>query len=538
MKLSHRLAAIIACAIAGLLITGIFALTALRTTMLEDRRAEIHNVLTLAANQVARYQALEKSGELTREKAQAEAIKALTAMRDGNKTYVWARTVGALGLVHPKAEVIGKVDFGITLANGKTNWQNYLDHLETTNFAIFDDKAKRPGGTEELLPKLNGVMKIAEWDWLLGYGMFADDINAAFWSLAWKFVVLAFVMTAAVLVLAITMARKIYGLLGGEPDYAATVALAIANGDLTREVSGNVGKKSMLAAVAEMQRNLRTMIQSIQHGAAQLGTATTGLTHQMLHIRDAATQSADSTSSTAAAIEELSVSIDHISSSARETQENSARSTQLAAQGESLVKEACETIQQIACDVDAASERIVGLTAHSLEIGGIAQTIGEIAAQTNLLALNAAIEAARAGEQGRGFAVVADEVRKLAERTTAATKEITVTINAIQEDTQSVVHSMHTVTPRVASGVDKATQAAAALRSITEEARATMNKVHDVASATAEQSQASASVAQNVERISNMVEESSISVTAANENVRTLERLSGSLLDSVSKFRL
>ncbi|MDQ8020897.1 MAG: methyl-accepting chemotaxis protein [Moraxellaceae bacterium] len=538
MKLSHRLALIVACAALGLVLLAAFALTALRTNMLNDRRQEIHTVLNLASKQVAHYQALEAGGKMSREDAQARAIEALTTLRDGNKTYVWARTVGALGLVHPNPSVVGKVDFGVTLPSGKTNWQNYLDHLVSTDFAFFDDMVKRPGGTDDLVPKINGVTKIKGWDWLVGYGVFVDDINTAYWAMARNFLFIGIAVLAVVIGLAVVMSRRIYARLGGEPDYAADVALAIAGGDLSRKVSAPAGNDSLLSAIAQMQASLRQMIESIQDGARELGSSTASLTGQMEQINRASQQSSDATSSTAAAIEELSVSIDHISSSARETEQNSSRSSDLAARGEQLVSEACATIEQVSDNVVQASASIEDLLERSREIDGIASVIREIADQTNLLALNAAIEAARAGEQGRGFAVVADEVRKLAERTTQATAQITQMIGLIQSNTGSVVDSMKAVTPRVALGVEKATDAAAALREISAGAAATLAKVRDVASATSEQSQAGTAVARNVEHIAQMVDASAASVEAANGNVRKLEALASSLLGSVSRFRL
>jgi methyl-accepting chemotaxis protein len=536
MKLSQRLGLIVACAICGLILVAGLALATLRNTMLEDRRQEIQSVLGLATKQVAYYQGLEQSGKLSRQEAQARAVEALSALRDGKK-YLWARTSDALGLVHPNPDVIGKIDWGAKLANGKSNFQTYLDTLATTDFAFFDDMVKRPG-TDVLVHKINGVTKLAGWDWVIGFGLFADDISDAFWSMAWKFVGVGLLVLAVVAGLAFAMARGIYRRLGGEPDYAAEVANAIAAGDLSRRLSARPGDNSLLAAIGKMQGSLREMIEGIQQGAGRLGQASGGLTVQMSHISEASRMSSDATSATAAAIEELSVSVEQISSSARETEGNSSRSSELAAEGEKLVGRASETIRQVSTQVAEASVRIEGLLERSREVGGIASVIKEIADQTNLLALNAAIEAARAGEQGRGFSVVADEVRKLAERTTQATGQITTMIATIQQDTVSVVDSMRAVTPRVDLGVNMADRAAEALREINLGAAATLNKVRDVANATAEQSQASSSVAENVERIAQMVEESAASVNAANESVHALEQLAGELRASVANFRL
>jgi len=228
--------------------------------------------------------------------------------------------------------------------------------------------------------------------------------------------------------------------------------------------------------------------------------------------------------------------VDHISQSAKETEANAAQVNDLAGQGESMVGKASDEIRRAASQVDEATVLIGGLAERSREIGGIANVIKEISDQTNLLALNAAIEAARAGEQGRGFAVVADEVRKLAERTGKATGEITSMIRAIDADTTGVVNGMHAIGPQVALGVEMAMQAGATLRRINEASVVALSNVSEVAAATTEQSQTSTSIAQNVEQISNMIYESTESVRAANENVTMLEQLAKELRQSVARF--
>jgi methyl-accepting chemotaxis protein len=537
MTLYKRLAVMITCSVLGLVLIAGFSLYTLRSTMLEDRRTEIHEVLNLAVRQVGYFQELEQSGKLSRSMAQARAIEALSSLRDGKKSYLWARTVGALGLVHPNPKVIGKVDFGDVLANGKTNWQNYLDILATRDFAYFNDMTKRPG-TDVAVPKINGIAMIHGWDWVIGFGVFVDDVDTAYWHLAWSFIGIGFVIMAIVLGFAVTMMRRVYQQIGGEPEYAVEVARAIATGDLTHALDAHCSKDSLLGAMAGMQNSLRQMIEHIQRSALSLGQSAQGLSSQMAQISEASSQSTSATASTAASIEQLSVSINHISGSARETEEHSAHSSALASNGEQLVGRASETIQGLSVDLSESSAQIEGLLDRSREIGSIASVIKEIADQTNLLALNAAIEAARAGELGRGFAVVADEVRKLAERTTQATSQISVMIGDIQGDTGTVVERMQAITPKVSDGVKMAGDAAAALREISHGVVSTLNQIRAVASATAEQTEASNSVARNVERIAHMVKSSSDSVSAANMNVRDLETLAAELRDSVSRFRL
>jgi methyl-accepting chemotaxis protein len=316
--------------------------------------------------------------------------------------------------------------------------------------------------------------------------------------------------------------------LGGEPQYVNEVMKSLASGDLTVDIRGGSdnsvlgGVRTTVAALREMMRTIRGSADEVATGSGEIATASRS-------VASAAHTGSDAASSMAAAVEQMTVSVAHISESARETEVNSSRSAKLAEEGEGRTNRATEEMNAIATSISGAAERIGTLVARANEIGTIAGVIKEIAAQTNLLALNAAIEAARAGEQGRGFAVVADEVRGLAERTADATVQIEKMINAIQSDTHQAVEAMGAAKPQVQRGVELVGSAAESLREIRQGATDTLAKVRDVANATQEQSTASTAIAQQVEQIAQMVDHTSASVkqtaTAAAELERTAERL-------------
>jgi methyl-accepting chemotaxis protein len=194
----------------------------------------------------------------------------------------------------------------------------------------------------------------------------------------------------------------------------------------------------------------------------------------------------------------------------------------LATDGESVVVKTVTDINAIAQSVNASAELIDQLEMQSQRISAVISVIKEVADQTNLLALNAAIEAARAGEQGRGFAVVADEVRKLAERTGRSTKEITETVQIMRNGTQAASASMRNAVDQVNASVVRASGAGDTIRSIGKGSRETVAMVSEISDAIQEQSSASNSVAQSVERIAQMAEQST---AAAHQNAETAHRL-------------
>jgi methyl-accepting chemotaxis protein len=209
----------------------------------------------------------------------------------------------------------------------------------------------------------------------------------------------------------------------------------------------------------------------------------------------------------------------------------------IAQEGGRVVAETIEGMGRISIVVLKSAATVHALGKSSDQIGEIIQVIDDIADQTNLLALNAAIEAARAGEQGRGFAVVADEVRKLAERTSKATKEIALMIKQIQNDTNEAVLSMEEGTKEVERGKELADQAGEALREIIEGSEKVVDVITQVAAASEEQSSAAELISRSIEAISNVTSESATGISEIAKTSENLNRLTANLQHLISKFK-
>jgi methyl-accepting chemotaxis protein len=244
------------------------------------------------------------------------------------------------------------------------------------------------------------------------------------------------------------------------------------------------------------------------------------------------------TQQVAAAIEEMSQSVMEVAGKSADASAAAEESQHLAEQGGKIVSNTVSTMQGIESDVNDSAATVNELGKRSQMIGEIIGVINDIADQTNLLALNAAIEAARAGEHGRGFAVVADEVRKLAERTQQATEEVSQSIRGIQAETDSAVQRIESSTGRVSKGVELATEAGSALSTIVRSSQSLQSMVQGIAAAANQQSAASGEIARAVEGINAVTRQSSEGASQAAQAASDLAHQSERLQSLVSRFRL
>jgi twitching motility protein PilJ len=313
----------------------------------------------------------------------------------------------------------------------------------------------------------------------------------------------------------------------------------LAEGDLTikatvtEDITGAIAD-AMNSAVDEM----RNLVTTINETAVRVSAAAQETQATAMHLADAAEQQAQQITSATSAINQIATSMDTVSKDSAESADVAQRSVQIASRGAEVVRETIQGMDSIRDQIQETSKRIKRLGESSQEIGSIVELINDIAEQTNILALNAAIQAASAGEAGRGFAVVADEVQRLAERSASATKRIETLVQTIQSDTNEAVSSMEQTTAEVVAGARLAEDAGTALGDIERVSNDLSALIQNISAAARQQSAAATDTSATMNVIQEITSQTSLGASQTAESIGNLAQLANDLRLSVANFKL
>ncbi len=507
--------------------------------MLNDREDKVRNLVEATLGILSHYDKAARDGQMSVEDAKKTAAATIGSMRYDKTEYFWIHDLkDATMIMHPiKPELIGKQLDELQDKGGKKFFHEMNLVVKASGAGFVDYLWPKPG-SDAGVPKISFVQGFEPWGWVVGSGIYIDDVDARFRSDAVKLLLWGLGISGFIAISLLLLSGNIIKTLGGDPAVASAITRRIAAGDLATPVDCHpADKDSLLANIRTMQETLRQMIAGIINNAEQVATASRELLTASEQVADRASQQSDAASSMAASVEEMAVSIDQVKENATEALGISQTAGTISEEGAIVIHNAASEMRKISDAVQSSSQIVEDLGRQSDHITSIVNTIKEIADQTNLLALNAAIEAARAGEQGRGFAVVADEVRKLAERTSLSTKEISEMVAKIQNGTRSAVSSMQAGVHQVSSGVELANQAGNSINQIRDGSLRVSAVVNGISDSISEQSVASTDIAQQLEAIAQMSEESAIAVRQTAESARHLQTLSTDLRQMVAQFK-
>jgi twitching motility protein PilJ len=314
---------------------------------------------------------------------------------------------------------------------------------------------------------------------------------------------------------------------------------SLAEGDLTVKTTVS---EDITGAIADSVNyaidELRSLVTTINETSEQVSSSAQETQTTARHLADAAEQQAQQILSATSAINQIVSSMDVVSKDSAESADVAERSVKIASRGAEVVRETISGMDSIRDQIQETSKRIKRLGESSQEIGSIVELINDIAEQTNILALNAAIQAASAGEAGRGFAVVADEVQRLAERSTSATKRIETLVQTIQSDTNEAVNSMEQTTAEVVAGARLAEDAGSALGDIERVSHDLSALIQNISTAAREQSAAATDVSHSMNAIQEITSQTSQGASQTADSIGTLAQLASDLRRSVAHFKL
>jgi len=517
-----------------------------RQSLFSDFDSQAKSQVETAVSLLQKVYDRSQKGEITLDEAKAQGADLLRSLRYGKDGYFWADTTEGVNVVLLGSAAEGKSRINKQDAKGKYNIQEIIKNGMQPGGGFSDYYTTRKDSTIPA-PKRSFSLLFQPFGWVVGTGNYVDDLNALVQKSAEEnhrhlmsgiYIIVTVVVGLAMVIsfLSVFLTRRLLRSLGTEPDHLAEISERVAEGDLTLHLEA--GRSGVYESMRRMVENLRDIMNRVNQNAHAVASSSVELQSTAEQTADNASRVVGQATAVATASEEMSATSNDIANNCHLAAESSNEASATAQNGARIVENTILGMGRIADKVRGTAEVVDKLGTRSDQIGEIVATIEDIADQTNLLALNAAIEAARAGEHGRGFAVVADEVRALAERTTKATREIGEMIKSIQTETRQAVAAMEEGVSEVERGTSEAGRSGQALTEILGQINVVTDQIRQIATAAEEQTATTREISNNIQDISETVGLSARSSQEASRASSALSQLSMDLQNLVSSFKL
>lgn len=536
--ISKRLWLIPVLAIAMLFILGLLMIQQVRTDLYKGKQVMTQNIVETANGILSHYQQLEANGSLSTAEAQKAAMDQIRLLRYGQDDYFWINDMKPTMLMHPMKPELDGQDLSKTKdPNGKELFNEMVRVAQRQGAGLVDYQWAKPGEVDPV-PKISYVELFKPWGWIIGTGIYVDDVEAEFQRYVVRFSIIGLVIASLMAVLVAILIRSITKPLRDSMQAMANIASGEA--DLTRslDVSGNDELTTLSRDFNSFTQKLRTVITQLFETSGSLDQSSNALGGLAGQAHKQSQQQSQQMELVATAINEVTYAVQEVAKNAEHASNEVNDAEKQADLGQRNIDASLQQIDQLSTTINEAVGVIQSLAEETTQIGSVLEVIGSIAEQTNLLALNAAIEAARAGEQGRGFAVVADEVRLLAQRTQTSTAEIHTMIERLQKNSGAAVTVIMNSSRASQATVEQASQAGESLGQIAQALRNLSGLNASIASATLQQSHVVEDINQNVTQAAGLAQESTLAAEQSSAAGKQLGDLAEQLNRLLKQFKV
>ena len=484
------------------------------------------------------YQQQEQRGTLSLEQAQEQALEAIKKIRYGRNDYFWVNDTQPAMMMHPMNSALDGQDLsGYKDPDGRQIFNEFVRIAQSRGAGFYNYRWPMPGAKEPV-EKISYVQLFRPWNWVIGTGVYIDDIQAEWRSAIIQSTIIRASIIAIMAILIFAIMRSITRPLREVAD--ALKNIAGGEGDLTQSLNyrGNDEVGELSNSFNAFTDKLRKIVLELQQSASALQQSSSELDQAAHASLDNTERQLQETELIATSMNEVTYSVQEVARNAEQAAAEVSIANQQAEAGQQSIYNSLQQTDRLSGTIAEAVQVMEALAAESTQIGTVLEVINSIAEQTNLLALNAAIEAARAGEQGRGFAVVADEVRLLAQRTQQSTGEVQEMIDSLQKNSRAAVEVIQQSSETSERTVEQANIASESLAQITQALTALSDLNASIASSTLQQSHVAEEINQNINRVAGLATTSTAAAQQASQSSEHLEELARDLNVLLSQFKV